>query len=362
MAHHYNSLAWYSILTQNFNKLFKSGSLHLLFWLAFIAYQMVSLGVMNDDFISFNFDVQHITSIPTTIIVCYINLCVLLPKFYDRRKFAIYICFLLLLIFLGSLSIRAWAHFIWREWDRHHFAERYLLDKSQFWIPLRILRNAMQVLSVVALTTFLRLARRSYTTEKIFRELQIEKITAELGYLKAQINPHFFFNTLNSLHALTINTSAEANTLVLKLSDLMHYMLYKTGNSKVPLTEEIKYLEDYISIEQLRFADHLEVSFQYFGDINGQLIAPLLLLPFIENAFKHGITNGSGWVTINLKVNGNVLILRVKNSCHKLTQAHTPGLGIKNLKRRLELTYPNRHELLLKKHEEFHEVFFKIEL
>lgn len=123
---------------------------------------------MNDDFISFNFDVQHITSIPTTLIVYYINLFVLLPKFYDGRKFAIYICFLLLLVSLGSLSMRAWAHFIWREWDRHHFAERYLLDKSQFWIPLRILRNGMQVFSVVSLITFLRLARKSYISEKKF--------------------------------------------------------------------------------------------------------------------------------------------------------------------------------------------------
>lgn len=323
---------------------------------------MINLGVMNNDVLSFTLDVQQITSIPTTIILCYINLFVFLPEFYDRKKFATYICLLLLLVFLGAFLDRAWAHFIWRRWDQYHFPERYLLDKNQFWIPLRIIRNAVQVFSIIALTTFLRLARRSYLTEKNLRELEIEKIAAELGFLKAQINPHFFFNTLNSLHALTIDTSAKANALVLRLSDLMHYMLYQTGTSKVSLTEEIKYLENYISIEQLRFADRLEVSFQYFGDITDKTIAPLLLLPFIENAFKHGITDGSGWVTINLKVNGNALTLRVNNSYHNRKQVHEPGLGIKNLKRRLELTYPNQHELLLTRHEEFYEAFLKIEL
>jgi len=340
----------------------KTAGFHLLFWLAFIAYQMISLGVMSDDVLSFTWDVQQITSIPTTIVLCYINLLVFLPDFYDRRKFATYICLLLLLVFIGAFLDRAWAHFIWRNWDQHHFPERYLRDKNQFWIPLRILRNAAQVFSMIALTTFLRLARRSYTTEKNLRELEIEKISAELGYLKAQINPHFFFNTLNSLHALTIDTSVKANALVLRLSDLMHYMLYKTGTSKVSLTEEIKYLEDYISIEQLRFADRLAVSFQYFGDISGKMITPLLLLPFIENAFKHGITDGSGWVTINLRVTGNGLTLRVKNSYHDRKQDHEPGLGIKNLKRRLELTYPGQYELLLTRHEEYFEAFLKIEL
>ncbi|WP_184548151.1 sensor histidine kinase [Mucilaginibacter sp. FT3.2] len=336
--------------------------LHILFWLAFIAYQMISLGIMSNDSLSFTWDVQLITSLPTTIVVCYINLFVFLPKFYDRKKFATYTCLLLLLVLLAAFLDRAWAHFIWRRWDQLYFPERYLRDKKQFWISLRVIRNAAQVFSVIALTTFLRLARRSYATEKNLRELEIEKISAELGYLKAQINPHFFFNTLNSLHALTIDTSVKANTLVLRLSDLMHYMLYKTGFNKVPLTEEIKYLEDYISIEQLRFADRLEVSFQYFGDITGKMITPLLLLPFIENAFKHGITNGSGWVTINLKVTGNILTLRVNNSYYNRKQDQEPGLGIKNLKRRLELTYPSQHELMLTRHEEYFEAFFKIEL
>lgn len=317
---------------------------------------------MSNDVVSFTFDVQQITLVLTTIIVCYTNLLIFLPKFYDSKKFATYICLLLLLVFFGALLDRAWAHFIWRRWDKYHFPERYLLDKNQFWITLRILRNAVRIFLMIALTTFLRLARRSYQTEKNIKELEIEKISAELGYLKAQINPHFFFNTLNSLHALTIDTSAKANALVLRLSDLMHYMLYKTGTSKVLLTEEIKYLEDYISIEDIRFADRLEVSFQYFGDLNGKTITPLLLLPFIENAFKHGITNGSGWVTINLKVSGNELALRVKNSYHQSIEVREHGLGVKNLKRRLELTYPDRHELLLIKHEEYFEAYLKIGL
>ncbi|HEX3386090.1 MAG TPA: histidine kinase [Mucilaginibacter sp.] len=155
------------------------------------------------------------------------------------------------------------------------------------------------------------------------------------------------FNTLNSLYALTLKRSQQASRVVLRLSDLMHYMLYEASANKVQLKNEIKYLEDYISIEQMRFAERLELSFQYSGDIEGKLIAPLLLLPFVENAFKHGIEDDSGWVTINLQVVKNCLFFKIENSCKGISKQKGKGLGLSNVRRRLELIYPTKHELAI---------------
>jgi LytS/YehU family sensor histidine kinase len=124
-------------------------------------------------------------------------------------------------------------------------------------------------------------------------------------------------------------------------------MLYEASANKMPLSDEIKYLGNYISIEQMRFAERLELSFQYSGDIEGKVIAPLLLLPFVENAFKHGIEDDSGWITINLKVIGTRLFLKVENSCTEASKEKQEGMGLSNVKRRLELTYPNNYQLMI---------------
>ena len=127
----------------------------------------------------------------------------------------------------------------------------------------------------------------------------------------------------------------------------MHYMIYEASANQVLLQDEIKYLENYISIEQMRFADRLDLSFQYSGEIEGKFIAPLLLLPFVENAFKHGIEDNSGWITINLKVVASTLFLKVENSCAAVSKQKGSGLGLANVRRRLELAYPGSHELAI---------------
>jgi two-component system, LytTR family, sensor kinase len=208
----------------------------------------------------------------------------------------------------------------------------------------------------------IKLMGNSFKQEKLLREIEKEKFSAELGLLKAQINPHFLFNTLNSLYALTLKGSEQASKVVLRLSDLMHYMLYEASTNKVLLKNEIKYLENYISVEQMRFAERLDLSFQCSGDIKGKMIAPLLLLPFVENAFKHGIEDNAGWVTINLKVTGSRLFLKVENSCTVVSKQKGNGMGLKNVKRRLELSYPNDYELTINKTADVFEAELQIDI
>jgi sensor histidine kinase YesM len=342
------------------NRQFKTVITHILFWMTYIVYQALDEGWMDKDELSFHLVPQFLTDVPVVILLSYINLYVLMPAFYYPRKYFQYVFTLLLLMLAGGLGQRYFTYQIWVPWDKIHDVAMYQTEKKNFYIPVRILKNAVQAYPVVALTMLIKLMRDANKQEKRLREIEKEKYSAEMGLLKAQINPHFFFNTLNSLYALTLIGSKMASNVVLRLSDLMRYMLYEANDNQVMLTAEIKHLENYINIEQMRFADRLDLSFQCSGDIEGKKIAPLLLLPFVENAFKHGIENNVGWVTISLKVTGNQLFLKVENSCQ--TTVKGAGLGLANVKRRLELIYPSYHELIIRHSSETYEVDLKLQL
>lgn len=335
---------------------------HISFWLVYIIYQAVHQGWDDGDKFTFTIGHEFITDVPIAILLAYINLYVLMPVFFYKQKYAFYAVGFAFLLLVGGLMERFSGWFIWMPWDKVHYPEAYKTENRNFWIPVKIFRNAIEDFSVIIITMVIKLMRNSYLHEKKLREIEQEKFSAEMGLLKAQINPHFFFNTLNSLYALTLKGSEQASNVVLRLSDLMHYMLYDASANKVLLKDEIKHLENYISIEQMRFADRLELSFQYSGDIAGKMIAPLLLLPFIENAFKHGIGDNSGWITINLKVTGSKLFLKVENSCCATGKVNATGLGLQNVKRRLELMYPDAYELHIANNTDFFEVDLKLDL
>jgi two-component system LytT family sensor kinase len=320
---------------------------HLVFWMAYIFYQLLQQGWENKDVFSFQFYPQLWTNIPIDIALVYFNLYLLMPVFYYKRKYFAYAIILVPLLLFRGILARYFTWLIWNNWDKVHNPLVYATENKSFYIPVRILRNAIGVFPVIAATMLIKLMDNSFKQEKLLREIEKEKFTAELGLLKAQINPHFLFNTLNSLYALTLKGSEQASKVVLRLSGLMHYMLFEASANKVLLSDEIKYLENYIAIEQIRFAERLELSFQYSGDIEGKCIAPLLLLPFVENAFKHGIEEDSGWVTINLKVAETRLFLKVQNSCAVQSKQKVRGTGLSNVGRRLDLIYPGNHKLTI---------------
>lgn len=335
---------------------------HLLFWLVFFTYQTITYGWDDYDQLSFKLEPMLKTLIPVSLFITYINLYLLMPLYYYHQKYKTYALSFLVLFLTGGLLLRYITHTFTLPWEQLHDPARYKSEVKHFWIPIRILRNSFNLLPVVMITMLIKLMRNAYHQEKNLRELEKEKFTAEMGLLKAQINPHFFFNTLNSLYALTLKGSDQASKVVLRLSELMHYMLYEASAAKVLLKDEISHLENYISIEQMRFADRLDLSFQYSGDINGKMIAPLLLLPFVENAFKHGIADDSGWITINLKVTGNRLFLKVENSYPVNGKAKSHGFGLKNVKRRLDLTYPGQYDLQLHQNDETFEADLKLDI
>lgn len=336
---------------------------HGLFWLAYILYTAVTYKWPGVDELGFTLPPQVIgIAIPVTMIMTYVNLLVLMPWLYNRRRYVLYALFFLLLMVTGGILERALTHYFVLPWEAVHDPARYEIEVKELWIPIRIARLSFDIGIVLAITMMFRLMRDHIRREKLLRQIEKEKFTAELNLLKAQINPHFLFNTFNSLYALTLNKSDLAPQLVLRISQLMHYMLYSTSGNEVALNDEINYLKDYISIEQTRFADRVEVSFQCAGVTAGLKIAPLLLLPFVENAFKHGVEEGLGWVTINLNYRDGYLFFKVDNSYASKAIPGKPGIGLANVQQRLNLLYPGRHTLNITKNEESFEAELKIAL
>lgn len=182
------------------------------------------------------------------------------------------------------------------------------------------------------------------------RDLEQEKLRAELTALKHQINPHFLFNVLNSLYGLAFRNDDEPTAEgIAKLSLLMRYMLYESNDTEVLLEKEIEYLENYISLQKLRLDDRTELLFEVKGAVVGKSIAPMLLIPFVENAFKFGISTAKkSFVHIHLHISADALVFETQNSIHEV---NTPvedgigGIGLENVRKRLELLYPDSYSL-----------------
>lgn len=183
------------------------------------------------------------------------------------------------------------------------------------------------------------------------KQLETQTMQSELKFLKSQINPHFLFNTLNNLYALTLKKSDKAPEIVLKLSEMMRYMLYECNEKKVRLEKEVNYLKNYLDLESLRQHDNVRIDLKVNGHIKDQQLAPLLFIPFIENSFKHGLNNQikEGFVDIVLNVHQKQMQLKIINS----KAQHSPqtefkrsgGIGLVNVRRRLKILYPKQHNL-----------------
>jgi two-component system LytT family sensor kinase len=197
-----------------------------------------------------------------------------------------------------------------------------------------------------------------------FRELQVrrslekEKLKAELSALKHQINPHFLFNILNGLYGLAFQNDDEPTAEgIAKLSQLMRYMLYESNDPKVPLSKEISYIENYIDLQKLRLPKSVEINFEVNGKVEGKQIVPMILITFVENAFKHGVSTAKpSYIRIATDIKGNDLIFKVENSNHYLsnTSGHNMGgIGLTNVRKRLDLLYRNSYNLNIEQNEIF---------
>ena len=222
-------------------------------------------------------------------------------------------------------------------------------------------------LVIVSLAIAIRLYRFWSYREQANQQLTRETLTVELQVLKAQIYPHFLFNTLNNLYALTLKQSPQASDMVLKLSDLLHYMIHECNRPIVPLAKEILFLTNYVALERLRYGQRLVVLESITADVGTIQIAPMLLIPFVENAFKHGSAQQTGLARIewSLVMIGSEMIFKIENSKETVApdSFSTPcGIGLANAQKRLTLLYPGAHTLIIRPNAERFAVELRIQL
>jgi two-component system, LytTR family, sensor kinase len=331
---------------------------HLIFWVAYLILFSLLYGSFYEGY-GRGF-VEVINTLPVKIIATYVTLYWLIPRFLDRKNYLVFgLIFAVSGIAFGYLE--RWLLHLW-------FVPNYFPDYNYEAFPLyhigKAAKNMVNVYSVVFAATAIKLLKRNYQNEKIAEELQKQKLDAELNFLKSQIHPHFLFNTLNNLYALTLTNSPKSAEVVLKLSNLLDYMLYECNADQVLISKEIRQIENYISLERLRYDERLQISLNVAGDLAGISIPPLIILPFVENAFKHGITRQieDTFISIDLSVKNGRLNLRVENAKSFDYAGIDRGIGLKNVKRRLDLLYGNRAKLQLFDEEETFMIVLKIEL
>lgn len=191
-------------------------------------------------------------------------------------------------------------------------------------------------------------AQQNFKDELMNRKLKAEAVKAELAFLKSQINPHFLYNTLNYVYSLAIPVSEQLADAILRLSDLMRYTLTESPDGKVKVSKEIAYLESYIALFKMRFEPNFYVEFKTDGWKETDEIAALILIPFVENAFKHGVINDAAYpIKISLSIQDKRLLFEVSNKISHSQKDQSSGVGLVNIHRRLDLIYPNKHELIV---------------
>lgn len=273
------------------------------------------------------------------MLVVYINLGYLIPKFLNQKNFMTYVLLLLAMVAVFTPIKVMLLYITYEEVDPREFL---VMNQHTIFLLLFTIAGGSTVIKIIS---------DWQRHQRDRKDLETQRMQSEIKFLKSQINPHFLFNTLNSLYALTLKKSDKAPEIVIKLSEMMRYMLYESNERRVPLQKEVNYIQNYLALEALRQSGHADIRFNVEGQITDQTIAPLIFIPFLENSFKHGLNHqiSDGYVHVTMKVLDNKLLLRILNS--KPAQLPQPsektsgGIGLANVQRRLNLLYPNQYKL-----------------
>lgn len=327
---------------------------HILFWLVYFIWSGFVSGAY--DRLFYRSYVTELFHLPLKLVVTYFLMYFVIPLYFEKRNIGQFILTLLLLIFLSTFVHRIIIYTL--------IQPLFYPDYSiAFWNYGKILYGAFDVFSVAAIAICIKLFKTRYESVQREKELKTQKLTAELNFLKAQMNPHFLFNTLNNIYALSLNNSPETSNSILKLSELLRFMIHDGSLEKIRLSEEISTLKDYIELEKLRYGDRLNIIFEKDIDNENEMIAPLLLLPFVENSFKHGASESrfASSLNISLYLKNGILTFKVINSKEN-EEPNKHGIGLKNIKRQLELIYGKYHSLEIKNSSQQFEVSLTINI
>ncbi|MFC2129932.1 sensor histidine kinase [Bacteroidota bacterium] len=315
--------------------------IHILFWLLYIANSMITYDSQYlENYGMLNIVVRQSTFFIIIIVIFYINYIFLIPRYLSHRKYWSYVVGVSTLLAISFLLYILQARFL--DWY-FKSGDSYLVDRL-IAIPYLLFQTIFYLL----VSTGAKFTMDWFNNLKLKDELEREKTVSEIKLLKSQISPHFLFNTLNNLYSLVQRKSDDAPDAVLMLSDLMRYMLKENSKEKIELVKEISYVKSYIELQRLRLSNPKIVKSEILIDNATVQISPMLLIPFVENTFKHAdITSPDAVIEFKLELKKDSLFFTVDNHIKQRNKDETTGVGLKNVKRRLDLLYPNNHQLFI---------------
>lgn len=336
---------------------------HIVFWIAVVALLVIPDILSKNDFLLKQI-IEDFFTISLIVVSVYINLLLLIPKLLRKRKYFVYVITLILGLSGISFIVVYFSVAVFHTDYSSTFDSKtpLLFQQLIFWLS-----NFIMILFFVIITTFLKLLRdwlKMQDSALKIKEMERQHLEAELKSLKAQINPHFLFNTLNNLYSLSLDSSPKTPEMILKLSDLMRYIIYECRENKVQAKKELAFIANYLSLEKLRLGDSVVVVFDVIGEPEIE-IAPLLFINFIENAFKHGRKTEGSLIKVSFDFSiENELTFCVENNIYGDSEPvnnEYSGIGIDNVKKRLLLLYPEKHKLIITSKNEKYSVQLNIQ-
>lgn len=332
---------------------------HVAFWIGYlILLNSVYAGI------GINFGLIFLRNFITAIFhifIVYSNLIYLIPKFYEKRRYYAYYAAILLTIGI-IVPLRVLVdEWLWKDAPA---------IPTEFYTLPHFGNIIISTIVMLFVSTAWRAAEQHYKNEQLKQELKNYRLEAQLKFLRTQINPHFLFNALNNIYALALTNSKQTSDAIMQLSGMMRYMVEASNAEQVPLSKEIQYLKNFIEIQQLKKSYRQHIEFDVEGVIEGHFIEPLIFIPLVENSFKHGNIEQvkNAWVKIYLKTNPQYLEFTIINTINppdsqpSTLPKYSSGIGLDNVKQRLQLHYPNQHEFHLIQSDKVFTVYVKIPL
>ena len=327
---------------------------HISFWIGLFAVFSI-LGLRNSQNVTKTLLSEFVNMIGFAAVV-YFNFHQLIPRFLSKKKTGLYLLNATLFVLLLTPIIALCLYLIQNGFS---FEKKFGINQSHIFLLL---------LSVVVISTIFQIVSEWFRHERERRVLEQRRVQSELKFLKSQMNPHFLFNTLNSLYALTLKKSDEAPEIVLKLSDMMRYMLYECNEKRVLLEKEIAYIKNYLDLENLRQGKNVQIRLLVEGETGDKKIAPLLFIPFIENCFKHGVNHqiDEAFVDLKIVIGESQVQMDLSNSKPEQKPGHIKGnvggIGQSNVRKQMDMIYGKNYNLDIEETPQLYRVNLKINL
>ncbi|MCY1723361.1 histidine kinase [Prolixibacteraceae bacterium Z1-6] len=311
---------------------------HLLFWLFYVLFFGLFYGKYGHDYRLHLIETSCM--LPFVMVATYTTIYVILPFYLKTRKPVPSVFMAVVLLVLITLGERIFIRYL-----------NGLPINTETLFGISSLYLMLETNFMVALGFTVKFLKKWFEQQQEKHEMEKKHLQSELNVLKAQLNPHFLFNTMNNLYALSIEKSSKTSEGIAKISDLLRSVLYECNDSEMALYKEVKLIENYIDLEKMRYGDQLNVSFTVTGSVEDAKIAPMMLFTFVENCFKHGSSNfETPFITIKLDVNENEIFFESENSKppyqKQVMERNIGGIGLANVKKRLEILYPGNYELI----------------